>query len=142
MMRNTLLGFGAAGLAAAAGMLFETRPVSAQDLSTLLSQLPEQVQALSRVPGPEGSGTGFYVVRETDGDRLFVGRRSPDGPSIREIPEAGATGGRVTGLRSESDDLGVAAFVDLQTADGEETTYELFLENEDPAAYIFRPASN
>lgn len=52
------------------------------------------------------------------------------------------TGGRVTGLRSESDDLGVAAFVDLQTADGEETTYELFLENEDPAAYIFRPASN
>ena len=141
-MRHSLLGLGAAGLAASAGVLLEVYPASADDLPALLSQLPARVQALSKVPGPEGSGTGFYVVRETEGDRLFIGRKTPEGHDIDEVSEAGAIGGRVTGLRSESDDLGVAAFVDLRKADGEETTYELFLETENPAAYIFRPASN
>ncbi|MAA98393.1 MAG: hypothetical protein CMN87_17030 [Stappia sp.] len=140
MMRHSLLG--AAGLATTAGLLFQALPASADGLTALLSQLPGNVQALSRVPGPEGSGTGFYVVRETQGDRLFIGRSTSDGQDIDEVSEAGAIGGRVTGLRSESDELGVAAFVDMREADGEETTYELFLENENPAAYIFRPASN
>ena len=104
MMRHSLLG--AAGLATTAGLLFQALPASADGLTALLSQLPGNVQALSRVPGPEGSGTGFYVVRETQGDRLFIGRSTSDGQDIDEVSEAGAIGGRVTGLRSESDELG------------------------------------
>jgi hypothetical protein len=58
------------------------------------------------------------------------------------VAEARTLSARITGLRSELDSYGLVAFVDLQTAGGQETTYELFLEGEDPAAHTFQPASN
>ncbi|MHC5653480.1 hypothetical protein [Stappia sp.] len=111
----------------------------ADPVSDMLRALPASVQAVSRVPGPENKDVTFFIVREDKRDRLFLAK---GGDSLVEIAEAAETGGRVSGLRSEMDDLGLAAFVDFRDGNGEETTFELFLEGDDPEAYIFRPASN
>ncbi|GGE80848.1 hypothetical protein H1W37_16600 [Stappia taiwanensis] len=112
-------------------------------VAVLARNLPAQVQALRRLDGPADSGTGFILIREGARDRLFVRHATGSStPVIIEIAEVSALDGRVADLRSEADAHGVVAFVDVVTAGHEETTYELFLEKEDPAAYLFQPASN
>lgn len=115
---------------------------AAEDVTAFLTSMPSDVQAVSRIAGPEDSDVVFFVVRQDAADRLFLGRGPASSRSLVEIAEAVEVGGRITGLRSERDELGVAAFVDIRMQGSEETTYELFLESDDPAAYIFRPASN
>lgn len=112
-------------------------------VAALVRSLPTQVQALRRLDGPADSGTGFILIREGTRDRLFVRHATETStPVLVEIAEVSALDGRVADLRSEADAHGVVAFVDVVTAGHEETTYELFLEKEDPAAYLFQPASN
>jgi hypothetical protein len=113
----------------------------ADPVKQLVATLPDGVAALSRIPGAEGSPLSFVVVREETGDRLFI-VSSNMANTASEVAEARTLSARITGLRSELDSYGLVAFVDLQTAGGQETTYELFLEGEDPAAHTFQPASN
>ncbi|WP_425087292.1 hypothetical protein [Stappia sp.] len=110
----------------------------ADPVTQLVETLPDSVAALSRIPGAEGSPLSFVVVREETGDRLFIVSSN----MASEVTEARTLSARITGLRSELDSYGLVAFVDLQTSGGEETTYELFLEGEDPSAHTFQPASN
>lgn len=127
-----------AGAGAYAPALADNDPVAA-----LARSLPAQVRALRRLDGPADSGTGFILIREATRDRLFVRRaKGSSRPVIIEIAEVSALDGRVADLRSEADAHGVVAFVDVVAPSHEETTYELFLEKEDPAAYLFQPASN
>eukprot|EP00873_Tetraselmis_striata_P027234 jgi/Tetstr1/447498/TSEL_034879.t1 len=113
----------------------------ADPVKQLVETLPDSVAALSRIPGAEGSPLSFVVVREETGDRLFI-VSSNMANTASEVTEARTLSARITGLRSELDSYGLVAFVDLQTSGGEETTYELFLEGEDPSAHTFQPASN
>jgi hypothetical protein len=113
----------------------------ADPVKQLVETLPDSVAALTRIPGAEGSPLSFVVVREETGDRLFI-VSSNMANTASEVTEARTLSARITGLRSELDSYGLVAFVDLQTSGGEETTYELFLEGEDPAAHTFQPASN
>lgn len=129
-------------LAAGLFMGLADGPARAADaVSQLVQNLPQSVAALSRIPGAEGSPLSFVVVREETGDRLFIVSSKMTGTAV-EVAEAAALSARITGLRSEMDSYGLVAFVDLQTAGGEETTYELFLEGDDPSAHTFQPASN
>ncbi|QGZ33397.1 hypothetical protein [Stappia indica] len=127
------LAFAIAGLAALL-LVLPALPVRADPVSDIVAALPAELQGLTRLPGPDGSGTAFVVAREAARDRLFVLR---EGKAPVEVSEAGEQAARVTGLRSEADPHGVVAFVDMG-----ETTYELFLENGDAAGYLFQPASN
>ncbi|WP_428696784.1 hypothetical protein [Stappia sp.] len=113
-------------------------PLAADPVGDLVGALPESLLGLTRLAGPDGSDTGFVVAREAARDRLFILR----GGAVVEVGEAGETGGRITSLRSEKDAHGVLAFVDIAGADGAETTYELFLEGENAAGYVFQQASN
>ncbi|MBC2859624.1 hypothetical protein [Stappia sp. 28M-7] len=127
------LAFAIAGLAASL-IVLPVLPVRADPVSDIVAALPGELQGLTRLPGPEGAGTSFVVARETSRDRLFVLR---EGKAPVEVSEAGELAARVAGLRSEADPHGVVAFVDMG-----DTTYELFLENDDTAGYLFQPASN
>lgn len=127
------LALAIAGLAVSFAAL-PALPVRADPVSDLVAALPAELQGLTRLPGPEGSGTAFVVAREAQRDRLFVLR---EGKAPVEVSEAGELAARVAGLRSETDPHGVVAFVDMG-----DTTYELFLENDDTAGYLFQPASN
>lgn len=113
-------------------------PLAADPVSDLVGALPDGLSGLTRLAGPDGSDTGFVVARESARDRLFILR----GGRVVEVGEAAETGGRITSLRSEKDAHGVLAFVDIAGADGAETTYELFLEAENEAGYVFQQASN
>ncbi|WP_029057188.1 hypothetical protein [Stappia stellulata] len=127
-----------AALAAALSLPLAAR---ADPVKDLVQTLPETVAALSRIPGAEGSPLSFVVVRESNADRLFI-VSSNTSAETAEVAQARALSARITGLRSEMDSYGLVAFVDLQTPDGEETTYELFLESEAPSDHTFQPASN
>lgn len=127
-----------AGAAFSIPALADSDPVTA-----LVRSLPAEVRSLRRLDGPADSGTGFILIRGATRDRLFVrNAKGSSTPVIIEIAEVSALDGRIDDLRSEADAHGVVAFVDVVTASHEETTYELFLEKEDPAAYLFQPASN
>lgn len=123
-------------LALAAGTAL---PARADPVSDLVATLPAELQGLTRLAGPEGSSTGFVVVREGARDRLFI---LGGAGGVVEVAEAAETGGRITSLRSEKDAHGIVAFVDVAGSDGAETTYELFLEGENAAGYVFQQASN
>lgn len=127
------LALAIAGLAVSLAVL-PALPVRADPVSDIVAALPADLQGLTRLPGPEGSGTAFIVAREAQRDRLFVLR---EGKAPLEVSEAGELSARVSGLRSETDAHGVVAFVDMG-----DTTYELFLENDETAGYLFQPASN
>ena len=128
-------------LAASISLGLGVQTALADPVKQLVETLPDSVTALTRIPGAEGSPLSFVVVREETGDRLFIVSSNLANTAI-EVAEARTLSARITGLRSELDSYGLVAFVDLQTSGGEETTYELFLEGEDPSAHTFQPASN
>ena len=128
-------------LAASISLGLGIQTALADPVKQLVETLPGGVAALTRIPGAEGSPLSFVVVREETGDRLFIVSSNLANTAI-EVAEARTLSARITGLRSELDSYGLVAFVDLQTSGGEETTYELFLEGEDPSAHTFQPASN
>lgn len=128
-------------LAASISLGLGVQTALADPVKQLVETLPGSVAALTRIPGAEGSPLSFVVVREETGDRLFIVSSNLANTAI-EVAEARTLSARITGLRSELDSYGLVAFVDLQTSGGEETTYELFLEGEDPSAHTFQPASN
>lgn len=128
-------------LAASISLGLGVQTALADPVTQLVETLPDSVAALTRIPGAEGSPLSFVVVREETGDRLFIVSSNMANTAI-EVAEARTLSARITGLRSELDSYGLVAFVDLQTSGGEETTYELFLEGEDPSAHTFQPASN
>ncbi|MBC01525.1 MAG: hypothetical protein CML67_18500 [Rhodobacteraceae bacterium] len=128
-------------LAASISLGLGIQTALADPVKQLVETLPGSVAALTRIPGAEGSPLSFVVVREETGDRLFIVSSNLANTAI-EVAEARTLSARITGLRSELDSYGLVAFVDLQTSGGEETTYELFLEGEDPSAHTFQPASN
>lgn len=128
-------------LAASISLGLGVQRALADPVKQLVETLPGSVAALTRIPGAEGSPLSFVVVREETGDRLFIVSSNLANTAI-EVAEARTLSARITGLRSELDSYGLVAFVDLQTSGGEETTYELFLEGEDPSAHTFQPASN
>lgn len=124
------LALAAAGLA----LCLASLPVRADPVADFVAALPDGFQGLTRLAGPEDTGTAFVVVRESARDRIFILR---EGAAPVEVAETAELPGRIAALRSEADAHGVVAFVDLG-----ETTYELFLENDDPTGYLFQPASN
>jgi hypothetical protein len=128
-------------LATSISLALGVQTALADPVKQLVESLPDSVAALSRIPGAEGSPLSFVVVREETGDRLFIVSSKMENTTT-EVTEARTLSARITGLRSEMDSYGLVAFVDLQTPGGQETTYELFLEGEDPAAHTFQPASN
>lgn len=128
-------------LAASISLGLGVQTALADPVKQLVETLPGSVAALTRIPGAEGSPLSFVVVRKETGDRLFIVSSNLANTAI-EVAEARTLSARITGLRSELDSYGLVAFVDLQTSGGEETTYELFLEGEDPSAHTFQPASN
>ncbi|SDU12735.1 hypothetical protein [Stappia sp. ES.058] len=130
-----------AALAASIPLTLAAQTATADPVKELVETLPGDVTALTRIPGAEGSPLSFVVVRQTNGDRLFIVSRDA-AETTAEVTGARALAARITGLRSELDSYGLAAFVDLRTPEGEETTYELFLEGETPSSHTFRPASN
>lgn len=123
----------AAGLAASL-LVLPALPVRADPVADFVAALPDEFQGMTRLAGPEGTGTAFVVVRESARDRIFILR---EGAALVEVAETAELEGRIAALRSEADAHGVVAFVDVG-----ETTYELFLEKDDPTGYLFQPASN
>ncbi|NRG18883.1 hypothetical protein HPQ64_14415 [Rhizobiales bacterium] len=115
----------------------------ADKIADAARQFPVDALQIAAISGPTDSGLRFVIVRLADRDRLFIQARG-DGKtqSNIEVSEVETSGDRILDIRSESEVTGTTAFVDTLTVDGNEMTYELFLEEDKLDAYIYQPASN